>query len=66
MSYQYLLDTNILLELIKHPQGLIFYKIQTVGESRVCTSIIVAAELKFGIENKTSSEIIPKADHRCY
>ena len=34
MSHLYLLDTNILSELIKHPQGLIFYKIKQVGEEK--------------------------------
>ena len=51
MSHLYLLDTNILSELIKHPQGLIYYKIQKIGESKICTSVVVAAELKFGIKN---------------
>ena len=60
MSYLYLLDTNILSELIKHPQGLIFYKIQKVGEFNVCTSIIVAAELKFGVKNKNSARLAEK------
>ena len=60
MSYLYLLDTNILSELIKHPQGLIFYKIQKIGESKICTSIIVAAELRFGIKNKNSSKLAEK------
>ncbi len=38
-----MLDTNIISELIKHPQGLIFYKIQKIGEAKICTSIVVAA-----------------------
>ena len=60
MSHLYLLDTNILSELIKHPQGLIFYKIKQVGEEKVCTSIIVASELKFGIKNKNSPRLAQK------
>ena len=60
MSHHYLLDTNILSELVKHPKGLIFYKIQKVGEEQVCTSIIVAAELKFGIKNKNSLRLTKK------
>ena len=32
MNYLYLLDTNILSELIKNPRGVIFSKIQEVGE----------------------------------
>jgi tRNA(fMet)-specific endonuclease VapC len=60
MSYLYLLNTNILSELVKHPRGLIFYKIQNIGEKKICTSIIVAAELRFGIKNKKSSRLAEK------
>jgi tRNA(fMet)-specific endonuclease VapC len=48
MAYQYLLDTNILSDLVRHPQGRIFQQIVTVGEDSICTSIIVACELRFG------------------
>jgi tRNA(fMet)-specific endonuclease VapC len=58
MTYQYLLDTNILSDLIKHPQGLVFQRIATVGEDRVCTSIIVACELRFGAAKSGSSRLI--------
>jgi len=45
---RYLLDTNILSDLVRHPQGRIAEQIRRVGEAEVCTSIIVAAELRFG------------------
>ena len=45
---RYLLDTNIVSDLIKNPQGPISTKIAQVGESEIATSIIVAAELRFG------------------
>lgn len=48
MTYQYLLDTNILSDLARHPQGRVFQQIATVGEEGVCTSIIVACKLRFG------------------
>lgn len=32
----------------KHPQGVIADRILAVGEKRVCTSIIVEAELRYG------------------
>jgi tRNA(fMet)-specific endonuclease VapC len=34
MSYLYLLDTNIISELIKNPRGVVFSKIQYVGEDK--------------------------------
>lgn len=54
MLHCYLLDTNILSDLIKHPTGKIFSKIQEVEEEKICTSIIVACELKFGAAKKNS------------
>ena len=44
----YLLDTNILSALVRQPQGRVARQIAVVGEAQVCTSIIVAAELRFG------------------
>ncbi len=54
MSYSYLLDTNILSDFVKHPTGRIFSQIQKVGEEKICTSIIVACELRFGAEKSKS------------
>ncbi|MGL4499050.1 MAG: type II toxin-antitoxin system VapC family toxin [Planktothrix sp.] len=54
MSYLYLLDTNILSDFVKHPTGRIFSQIQNVGEEKICTSIIVACELRFGAEKSNS------------
>jgi tRNA(fMet)-specific endonuclease VapC len=45
---RYLLDTNILSDLVRHPQGLVAAHIARVGEDQIATSIIVAAELRFG------------------
>lgn len=53
-SPRYLLDTNILSDLIRHPQGRIAQKIAVVGEEAVCTSIIVAAELRFGAAKRNA------------
>jgi len=57
VSYCYLLDTNILSDLVKHPTGKIFSKIQSIGEEKVCTSVIVACELRFGAEKNNSSRL---------
>ncbi|MTJ53987.1 type II toxin-antitoxin system VapC family toxin [Anabaena sp. UHCC 0253] len=62
MSYLYLLDTNILSELIKNPRGVIFSKIQEVGEDKICTSIIVACESIFGARKKNSPKLIEKLE----
>ena len=62
MNYLYLLDTNILSELIKNPRGVIFSKIQEVGEDNICTSIIVACESRFGARKKNSPKLIEKLE----
>jgi tRNA(fMet)-specific endonuclease VapC len=54
MNYEYLLDTNILSDLVRHPTGLIFQRIAEMGEEKICTSIIVACELRFGVEKSGS------------
>ena len=38
---RFLLDTNIVSDLVRHPQGKVFQHIRKVGEARVSTSIIV-------------------------
>ena len=54
---RYLLDTNIVSELVRNPQGKIAVQILKVGEKKVCTSIIVAAELRYGAEKKQSPRL---------
>lgn len=58
MTYKYLLDTNILSDLVKHPQGLVFQRIAAYGEDSVCTSMIVACEIRFGAIKNGSSRLI--------
>lgn len=54
---RYLLDTNIVSDLVRHPNGIVAERIRRVGEANVCTSIIVAAELRFGAEKKGSPRL---------
>ena len=54
---RYLLDTNILSDLIRHPQGRIAEQIRRVGETEVCTSIVVAAELRYGAAKRGSAKL---------
>lgn len=63
MTYQYLLDTNILSDLVRHPQGQIFQQIARVGEDSVCTSIVVACEPRFGAVKSGSSRLIQQVEH---
>jgi tRNA(fMet)-specific endonuclease VapC len=54
---RYLLDTNIVSDLVRNPRGHVAERIRAVGEAEVCTSIIVAAELRYGAMKKGSSRL---------
>ena len=54
-NFTYLLDTNILSDLIRDPVGSVAMRIAEMGEETVCTNIIVACELRFGAEKKKSA-----------
>jgi tRNA(fMet)-specific endonuclease VapC len=52
-----LLDTNIISDLVRNPQGIVAEQVRRVGADNICTSIIVAAELRFGAEKKGSRRL---------
>jgi tRNA(fMet)-specific endonuclease VapC len=54
---RYLLDTNIVSDLVRNPEGKITQRIRRIGEANVATSVIVAAELRFGAEKKGSRRL---------
>lgn len=55
---RYLLDTNILSHLVRQPRGVVSDQIVRAGQDQVCTSIIVAAELRFGGAKAGSARLI--------
>ena len=54
MARLYLLDTSILSELVRKPQGRVAERIADVGEANVLTSVIVACELRYGAAKRGS------------
>jgi tRNA(fMet)-specific endonuclease VapC len=61
-AQRYLLDTNVLSDLLKHPAGAIGARIASVGEEAVCTSIVVACELRYGAAKKRSPTLSTRVD----
>jgi tRNA(fMet)-specific endonuclease VapC len=57
VTAHFLLDTNIVSDLVRRPQGRIAAKIAEIGEQHVATSIIVAAELRYGAAKKGSPRL---------
>ncbi len=59
---RYLLDTNILSDLIRNPGGRVTNRIRVEGESKVCTSIVVAAELRYGATKRGSPALSARVE----
>jgi tRNA(fMet)-specific endonuclease VapC len=53
-----MLDTNIVSDLIRNPQGRAAKRIAKLGEDNICTSIIVAAELRYGCAKSGSKRLL--------
>lgn len=58
----FLLDTNILSDLIRQPGGAVAGKIAEAGEDVIATSIIVAGELRYGAERRGSQRLTSKIE----
>src|SRR4051794_37858086 len=54
---RYLLDTNIISDLIRHPEGAAAGRVRNLKADELWTSIIVSAELKFGYVKKRSKRL---------
>lgn len=54
---RFLLDTNAVSDLVRNPQGQCASRIAVVGERHVCTSIIVASELRYGALKRNSTRL---------
>ncbi len=59
---RYLLDTNILSDVARWPDGIASRHIRRVGESSICTSIIVAGELRYGAAKSGSPRITERVE----
>jgi len=61
-KHRYLLDTNILSSLLRQPSGPVAKQISWIGEEAICTSIIVACELRYGTAKKGSAPLSNKVE----
>ncbi|OEC95478.1 MULTISPECIES: type II toxin-antitoxin system VapC family toxin [unclassified Rhizobium] len=62
MSKLYMLDTNIVSELARNPQGIVARRIADVGPDAICVSIITAAELRYGCAKKGSPKLLAQIE----
>ncbi|HET9679554.1 MAG TPA: type II toxin-antitoxin system VapC family toxin [Gammaproteobacteria bacterium] len=61
-ALRYLLDTNILSAVIKQPQGNLAEKVAAQRPDTLCTSIIVAGELRYGTIKKGSKRLTARVN----
>jgi tRNA(fMet)-specific endonuclease VapC len=62
VSLRYLLDTNIISDLVRRPHSPVAGRIAEVGEDSICTSIVVAAELRYGAQKSESKQVAERID----
>jgi tRNA(fMet)-specific endonuclease VapC len=48
--------------LVRNPQGRVADRLKAVGEQNICTSIIVAAELRYGTTKKASPRLTAQVE----
>jgi len=58
-----MLDTNILSDLIRNPRGVLVERLRATEPDAVCTSIVVACELRFGAQRKGSHLLTQRVDN---
>ncbi len=60
-TVRYMLDTNIVSEVIRNPAGRAAQRARTAGDL-VCVSVIVAAELRYGCAKKGSPQLLRRVE----
>lgn len=58
----YLLDMNILSDMIRNPFGPAARRAEAVDPKAISTSIVVAAELRYGCAKKGSAKLLEKVE----
>jgi tRNA(fMet)-specific endonuclease VapC len=58
---RYMLDTNIVSEMIRNPAGRAAVRARALAES-VCISVIVASELRYGCAKKGSPQLLRRVE----
>lgn len=59
---RFMLDTDIISDMIRNPAGKAAGVMLREGEDAVCTSIVVASELRYGCAKKGSAKLLKKVE----
>jgi tRNA(fMet)-specific endonuclease VapC len=58
----WMLDTNTLSDLIRSPRGTLVQRLSAIAPDALCTSIVVACELRFGARRKGSQVLTQRVE----
>lgn len=58
----WMLDTNTLSDLIRNPRGAIVQRLTETDSDAICTSIVVACELRYGAKRKGSAALTGRVE----
>jgi tRNA(fMet)-specific endonuclease VapC len=59
---RYMLDTNIVSDLVRNPRGAVIDRIAALGDDSLCISIITAAELRYGCAKRGSARLLAQVE----
>jgi len=62
VTVRYLLDTNIVSDIVRHPRGRVASRIAAVGDAAIATSVVVAAELRYGAAKSGSAPLAARVE----
>ncbi len=51
-ALRYMLDTNVISDMVRNPDGAAARRVVEVGDDALCTSAVVASELRYGLRKK--------------
>ena len=57
-----MLDTNTLSDLIRNPRGALMQRLNSTEPDAICTSIVVACEMRFGAKRKGSDALTSRVE----
>lgn len=61
-GYRYLLDTNIISDMVRNPAGRAAAHLARIDDQQVCTSVIVASEIRFGTIRRDSPRLTDQVE----
>ncbi|MGJ7037737.1 tRNA(fMet)-specific endonuclease VapC [Shinella sp. BE166] len=56
-DHRYMLDTNIVSDMVRNPEGAAVVRSRVAGKGRLCLSAVTVCELRFGVKKKGSEAL---------